>query len=154
MSVFIDTSVWFAATVARDRDNACAKSILQSTRDQVTTDHVLVETWLLLNMQLDIEMEGFVDLFYQFYSLKDCAVVEASLEKLGLHQLASQFAEAKNIYVEDRSDITEEEYRQVDWTKKNERWSRFDAIGEEILANGSELYLIGDRIEAYVKANL
>ena len=49
MSTFVDTSVWFAATVARDRDNARAKSILQSTWDQVTTDHVLVETWLLLN---------------------------------------------------------------------------------------------------------
>jgi predicted nucleic acid-binding protein len=49
LSTFVDTSVWFAATVARDRDNARAKSILQSTWDQVTTDHVLVETWLLLN---------------------------------------------------------------------------------------------------------
>ena len=49
MSVFIDSSVWFAAAVARDRDNARAKSILNSTWDHVTTDHVLVETWLLLN---------------------------------------------------------------------------------------------------------
>jgi len=49
LSVFIDSSVWFAAAVARDHDNARAKSILASTMNHVTTDHVLVETWLLLN---------------------------------------------------------------------------------------------------------
>lgn len=49
MSLFVESSVWFAAAVARDRDNARAKSILETTSDHVTTDHVLVETWLLLN---------------------------------------------------------------------------------------------------------
>jgi uncharacterized protein len=49
LSVFVDSSVWFAAVVARDHDNARAKSILESSWDHVTTDHVLVETWLLLN---------------------------------------------------------------------------------------------------------
>jgi uncharacterized protein len=49
MSVFVDSSVWFAATVARDRDNGRAKSILRKTAGHVTTDHVLVETWLLLS---------------------------------------------------------------------------------------------------------
>jgi predicted nucleic acid-binding protein len=49
LSVFVDSSVWFAASVARDQDNERAKSILRSTWDHVTTDHVLIETWLLLN---------------------------------------------------------------------------------------------------------
>jgi predicted nucleic acid-binding protein len=49
LSIFVDSSVWFAAAVARDHDNDRAKSILRSTWDHVTTDHVLVETWLLLN---------------------------------------------------------------------------------------------------------
>jgi predicted nucleic acid-binding protein len=49
LSIFIDSSVWFAATVVRDRRNAEAKSILHGTTAHVTTDHVLVETWLLLN---------------------------------------------------------------------------------------------------------
>lgn len=49
MSVFVDSSVWFAAAVAKDTNNDRAKSILQSTWDHVTTDHVLIETWLLLN---------------------------------------------------------------------------------------------------------
>jgi predicted nucleic acid-binding protein len=49
LSIFVDTSVWFAAVAKRDRDNALAKSILQSVPDHVMTDHVLAETWLLLN---------------------------------------------------------------------------------------------------------
>jgi predicted nucleic acid-binding protein len=49
VTVFIDTSVWFAAIVGRDRDNARAKSILKDIEEALTTDHVIVETWLLLN---------------------------------------------------------------------------------------------------------
>jgi predicted nucleic acid-binding protein len=49
LSIFVDTSVWFAAAVSRDHDNIRAKSILASTQDHVTTDHVLIESWLLLN---------------------------------------------------------------------------------------------------------
>jgi predicted nucleic acid-binding protein len=49
LSIFVDTSVWFAAAVSRDHDNERAKSILQAVPDHVTTDHILVETWLLLN---------------------------------------------------------------------------------------------------------
>ena len=41
--------MWFAAVVARDGRNARAKSILGRAEGHVTTDHVLVETWLLLN---------------------------------------------------------------------------------------------------------
>ena len=37
----MDSSVWFAAVVARDRDNARAKSILSKTIGHVTTNHVL-----------------------------------------------------------------------------------------------------------------
>lgn len=49
MSVFVDSSVWFAAAVTRDRSNARAKAILGDAGPLVTSDHVLVETWLLLN---------------------------------------------------------------------------------------------------------
>jgi predicted nucleic acid-binding protein len=49
VSIFVDTSVWFAAVVARDRNSDHAKSILRATTDHVTTDHVLLESWLLLN---------------------------------------------------------------------------------------------------------
>jgi predicted nucleic acid-binding protein len=45
----VDSSLWFAAVVARDHYNSRAKSILRETTGHVTTDHVVVETWLLLN---------------------------------------------------------------------------------------------------------
>jgi len=49
LSIFVDTSVWFAAASKRDRDNQLAKSILQTDPDHLMTDHILAETWLLLN---------------------------------------------------------------------------------------------------------
>ena len=64
MSLFVDSSVWFAAAVKRDRDNERAKAILRTTPsiEQVTTDHVLVETWLLLNSRYRRDV---ADLFWQ-----------------------------------------------------------------------------------------
>lgn len=69
MSVFVDSSVWFAAAAARDHDNALARSILASARDPVTTDHVLVETWLLLNSRYRREI---AELFWE--RIRDGAV--------------------------------------------------------------------------------
>jgi predicted nucleic acid-binding protein len=48
LTVFVDSSVWFASIVAKDRDNARAKAVLLGDPDRVTSDHVVVETWLLL----------------------------------------------------------------------------------------------------------
>lgn len=52
MSAFIDSSVWFAAANSRDRLNRRAKSLLTQATRRLTSDHVLVETWLLLNSGL------------------------------------------------------------------------------------------------------
>lgn len=52
MSTFVDTSVWFAAANRHDRQNARAKQILSATAAPVITDHVLVETWHLLNSRI------------------------------------------------------------------------------------------------------
>jgi uncharacterized protein len=49
LSIFVDTSVWFAAASKRDHSNERAKAILRGTLDHVTSNHVLVETWQLLN---------------------------------------------------------------------------------------------------------
>jgi predicted nucleic acid-binding protein len=49
LSVFVDSTIWFASVVARDRYNARAKFVLKTTSGHITSDHVLVETWLLLN---------------------------------------------------------------------------------------------------------
>lgn len=52
MSLFVDTSVWYAAADSGDRSNERAKDILSLGEPLLTTDHVLVETWLLLRYRL------------------------------------------------------------------------------------------------------
>lgn len=52
MTLFVDTSAWYAAADAHDRSNARACEILSSGERLVTSDHVLVETWLLLRHRL------------------------------------------------------------------------------------------------------
>lgn len=48
MSVFVDTSVWFASVFSKDRHNERAKALLRGGELLVTTDVVIAETWLLL----------------------------------------------------------------------------------------------------------
>lgn len=52
MSLFVDTSVWYAAADSADAGNARAKAILAAGEPLVTSDHVLVETWTLLRHRL------------------------------------------------------------------------------------------------------
>jgi uncharacterized protein len=52
MSLFVDTSVWYAAADSSDRSNTRAKSILTAQESLFTTDHVLVETWTLLRYRI------------------------------------------------------------------------------------------------------
>ena len=52
MSLFVDTSIWYAAADSSDRSNARAKTVLKSGEALVTSDHVLVETWTLLHHKL------------------------------------------------------------------------------------------------------
>lgn len=47
MTLFVDTSVWYAAAASGDRNNERAKVLLDTDEARVTTDHVLVETWFL-----------------------------------------------------------------------------------------------------------
>ena len=53
MSLFVDTSIWYAAADSSDRSNARSKAILKSGDALVTSDHVLIETWTLLHHKLD-----------------------------------------------------------------------------------------------------
>jgi uncharacterized protein len=48
MSLFVDSSVWYAGVDASDLDNSRAKAILATDESFVTTDHVLLETWFQL----------------------------------------------------------------------------------------------------------
>jgi uncharacterized protein len=48
VSAFVDTSAWYAATDAGDRSHQRATALLSDEERLVTSDHVLVETWLLV----------------------------------------------------------------------------------------------------------
>ncbi len=52
MSLFVDTSVWYAAADSSDASNARAKAVLAGGEPLVTSDHVLVETWTLLRRRI------------------------------------------------------------------------------------------------------
>lgn len=52
MSRFVDTSAWYAAADSSDRSSAAVKAALSSGDALMTSDHVLVETWLLLRHRL------------------------------------------------------------------------------------------------------
>ena len=52
MSLFVDTSVWYAAADKSDSSNLRAKAVLGGGEPLVTTDHVVVETWTLIRYRL------------------------------------------------------------------------------------------------------
>ena len=52
MTLFVDTSVWFAAANVRDGHNGRAKQLLADADSPLLTDHVLVESWRLLNSRI------------------------------------------------------------------------------------------------------
>ncbi|HUN99834.1 MAG TPA: PIN domain-containing protein [Bradyrhizobium sp.] len=52
MSLYVDTSVWYAAADSSDRSNARAKQVLGSGEQLVTSDHVLIETWTLIRYRI------------------------------------------------------------------------------------------------------
>lgn len=55
MSLFVDTSVWYAAADSSDVSNERARELLTREEALVTTDHVLVETWTLLRWRIHRE---------------------------------------------------------------------------------------------------
>ena len=52
MSLFVDTSIWYAAADKSDASNSRAKAILSGGEPLVTTDHVLIETWTLIRHRM------------------------------------------------------------------------------------------------------
>jgi predicted nucleic acid-binding protein len=52
VSLFVDTSAWYAAADRGDASHERAKEVLGAGESLVTTDHVLVETWVLLRHRL------------------------------------------------------------------------------------------------------
>jgi uncharacterized protein len=52
MSLFVDTSIWYAAVDASELNNARARKILSAGEPLLTTDHILVETWTLIRHRI------------------------------------------------------------------------------------------------------
>ena len=51
--IFVDSSAWFAAVNRRDRHHPRAIELLAANAPLVTSDLVIVETWLLTNSRID-----------------------------------------------------------------------------------------------------
>lgn len=52
MTLFVDSSAFYAFVDLDDRNSERARDILTSADSLVTTDHVLVESWLLIQRRL------------------------------------------------------------------------------------------------------
>ncbi|MEO5885731.1 MAG: PIN domain-containing protein, partial [Candidatus Limnocylindrales bacterium] len=52
MTLFVDTSILYAVADRTDTGNATAKAILMSGESLITSDHVLVESWRLIQRRL------------------------------------------------------------------------------------------------------
>lgn len=52
MTVYVDTSAFYAAADRGDRSHERARTLLSSGDDLLTSDHVLVESWTLLRHRL------------------------------------------------------------------------------------------------------
>jgi len=52
LTVFVDSSAFFAVADVKDRSHSRAKTLLSENQPLVTSDHVVVETWLLINSRL------------------------------------------------------------------------------------------------------
>jgi uncharacterized protein len=52
LTLFVDTSAFYAAADSSDRSHEHAKRVLGAGEPLVTTDHVLAESWLLLRHRL------------------------------------------------------------------------------------------------------
>jgi uncharacterized protein len=115
MSLFVDTSTWYAAADSSDASNARAKAILKAGEPLLTTDHVLVETWMRLRYRIQrnaaerlwegmrsgvaiIEPVGMADLEAAWqiglsYVDQEFSIVDrtsfAVMRRLGIHRVAS-----------------------------------------------------------------
>lgn len=55
MSIFVDSSAWYAAAARNDRQNERAKQLLSMDEPLVTSDHVLIETWRLIHHFISVD---------------------------------------------------------------------------------------------------
>jgi uncharacterized protein DUF4375 len=107
---------------------------------------------LLSDMQSWIEMEGFHDLFYQQYTLSDCVLVEGTMREIGADRLADLFEEAKQIYMRRKTNLTEEEFRELaPFDIPEPDGSRFDEIADQFYGSDSQLFELGERLADFAR---
>lgn len=62
MTVFVDTSAWFATVNVKDRHHQRASELVRMQLPLVTSTFVLVETWLLLHSRIAFAVaDGFTE---------------------------------------------------------------------------------------------
>ena len=116
MSVFVDTSAWYAATDLGDVHHSRAVERLgEFSRDLLTSDHVLVETWFLAANRLgtdvaetlvnairagraSVEVVGIADLeiaaqIHDAFADQEFSIVDRTswsiMQRLGVHEAIS-----------------------------------------------------------------
>lgn len=115
MTLYVDTSAFYAAADRGDRSHDRAVAILSSADGPLTSDHVVVETWLLLRYRLGravaerwweavrsgacrVEPVGEADLgiawmIGEAFADQDFSIVGrtsfAVMQRLGIHDVAS-----------------------------------------------------------------
>jgi uncharacterized protein len=73
--IFVDSSAWFAAVNRRDRCHPRATELLAANAPLVTSDLVVVETWLLTNSRIDFAT---AERFLRGVSDGGCEIVRVS----------------------------------------------------------------------------
>lgn len=115
MSLFVDTSAFYAAADSGDRSHARATAVLGAGDALVTTDHVLVESWLLIRARggrgaamrfwevvrgglatVETVLPGDLDVAWRIgetFADQDFSIVDSTsfavMERLGLTEVAS-----------------------------------------------------------------
>lgn len=100
MSTLVDSSVWFAAACKRDRNNELAKSILLSVDRCTLTDHVLVQTWQLLNAQFGTAV---ADTFWERLRETDAVVEPVTASDLETARQMSEACPSEQLSLVDRT---------------------------------------------------
>jgi len=123
LSLFVDTSAFYAAADSHDEHHARATEVLGSASDLVSTDHVLIESWRLMRdrgghdraerfwaeirsglVTLETVLPADLDVAWQIgevFSDQDFSIVDrtsfAVMERTGIRSVAS-FDEHFSIY--------------------------------------------------------
>src|SRR5216110_2666146 len=72
LMIFVDSSGWFAAVNRRDRHHPRATELLASHAPLVTSDLIVVETWLLINSRIDF---GTAERFFRGVTNGSCEIL-------------------------------------------------------------------------------